>query len=230
VSERRSSRSLALVRAQPTESEIPLDDAERERFVAGIRALYGQLACCEPCQNGSLRSIGVTSCCRQEGKSTDAAHLAAVAAESQRVLLVEAGVSRSQACRAIQDTVRSVSAAKCESLAVDNPDGDSSCTKRFLIAQVDGRPATVHETREMMQSLSAEFDLVIVDLPALDAPGALEWGSLVDGILVVIEAERVRWQVVERGIGLLEQAGSTVLGTVINKRRDYIPNWLYKRL
>jgi Mrp family chromosome partitioning ATPase len=64
----------------------------------------------------------------------------------------------------------------------------------------------------------------------LDCTGVLDWAPLVDGVVLVVESERVRWQVAARGIELLEQAGTQVLGTVINKQREYIPEWLYQQL
>ena len=70
----------------------------------------------------------------------------------------------------------------------------------------------------------------MLDLPPLDSTNVLDWAPLLDGVVLVIESERVRWQVAARGIELLEQAGSQVLGTVINKQQEYIPQWLYQRL
>ena len=100
----------------------------------------------------------------------------------------------------------------------------------MLHEQSTSEYSTIEETRCLLQSLAAKFDLLIVDLSPLDVAGALEWATLLDGIVIVVEAERVRWQMAARSIAVLEQAGGNVLGTVINKRRDYVPQWLYHRI
>jgi Mrp family chromosome partitioning ATPase len=54
--------------------------------------------------------------------------------------------------------------------------------------------------------------------------------GLLDGVLFVIEAERVRWQVAERTTEHLRRANVRLLGAVLNKRRRHVPEWLYRTL
>jgi Mrp family chromosome partitioning ATPase len=49
-------------------------------------------------------------------------------------------------------------------------------------------------------------------------------------VLFVVEAERGRKEAVAAGIAKLEWAGLQVLGTVLNKRRKYVPSALYRAL
>jgi len=51
-----------------------------------------------------------------------------------------------------------------------------------------------------------------------------------DGMVIVVEAGRTRWPVVQHMREQFELAGGKVFGVVLNKRRYYIPNWIYKRL
>ena len=51
-----------------------------------------------------------------------------------------------------------------------------------------------------------------------------------DGVVIVIEAGKTREQVAVRAKKELEEAGGKVLGVVLNKRKFYIPEWIYKRL
>jgi Mrp family chromosome partitioning ATPase len=191
-------------------------------FDAGIRALYGQLCTCVTHSGGRLRSVGITSCFENEEKSSIVEHLSAVAAESGRVLSINAQDSRVRVHRGMQE----ISRYRIER----GRDAKISGTVRQATTEISS-PTTAHptiaETRDLLHRLCEEFDLVIVDLPPLDSAGALEWAPLVDGTVLVVEAERVRWQMAARRIALLEQAGGNVLGTVINKRRDHIPQWLY---
>jgi Mrp family chromosome partitioning ATPase len=46
----------------------------------------------------------------------------------------------------------------------------------------------------------------------------------------MLEAERSRRRVALKIKKDLEQSGANILGTIINKRKYHIPNWLYQYL
>lgn len=79
-------------------------------------------------------------------------------------------------------------------------------------------------------ALNQQFDLTIIDYPQeMFANGPL-MTSMVDGVIIVVEAEKTRWQA---ALGLKEKIvseGGNVLGVVFNKRRYYIPQFIYDRL
>jgi len=52
----------------------------------------------------------------------------------------------------------------------------------------------------------------------------------VDGIVLVVEAEKTRWPVVESVKERITRSGGKILGIVFNKRRYHIPKWIYKTL
>jgi Mrp family chromosome partitioning ATPase len=81
------------------------------------------------------------------------------------------------------------------------------------------------------ERLRQNFDLVLVDsLPAATSADGLAISSKVDGVILVLEAEKTRWPVVERLRDSIARSGGKVLGIVFNKRRHYIPKWVYRRL
>jgi len=51
-----------------------------------------------------------------------------------------------------------------------------------------------------------------------------------DGVVIVVEAETTRGPVVQATIETVERFGGRVLGLAFNKRRFYIPRWIYRRL
>ncbi len=53
---------------------------------------------------------------------------------------------------------------------------------------------------------------------------------MVDGVILVIEAGRTRRRAAVKAKNEIESAGGTLLGSVLNKRKFYIPGWLYRRL
>jgi capsular exopolysaccharide synthesis family protein len=82
-----------------------------------------------------------------------------------------------------------------------------------------------------LESAREEFDYVILDSAPL--PNFAEARVLcekVDGVVLVIESGKLRRQVALRARKELEDAGAHILGVVLNKRKFYIPEWLYKRL
>ena len=59
---------------------------------------------------------------------------------------------------------------------------------------------------------------------------ATEDGHVVATARVVMEAETTRGPVARATIETIERFGGKVLGLVFNKRRFYIPRWIYRRL
>ncbi len=81
------------------------------------------------------------------------------------------------------------------------------------------------------KKLRQRFDLILIDSPpaTLSADG-LAISSKADGIVLVVEAEKTRWPVVENVRDRIKSSGGNILGIVLNKRRFYIPDFIYKRL
>lgn len=82
-----------------------------------------------------------------------------------------------------------------------------------------------------MRVLSERFDLVLIDgAPATESPGSIPLIRKADGVVLVIEAESTRWPVAETVCQQITKMGGRIIGIVFNKRRFYIPEFIYKRL
>ncbi len=80
-------------------------------------------------------------------------------------------------------------------------------------------------------NLKLKFDLVLVDSPPLTvSPDALALVSKVDGVVLVVEAEKTKWRTARYVREQIERVGGKILGIVFNKRRYYIPQSIYKYL
>lgn len=79
--------------------------------------------------------------------------------------------------------------------------------------------------------LKERFDLVLVDSPSVAVlPDGIAIARKVDGIVLVLEAEKTRWPVVQNAIEKIQKSGGYLLGIVFNKQRYYIPECIYRWL
>ena len=71
---------------------------------------------------------------------------------------------------------------------------------------------------KMCEKLKADFDLVLIDSAPLSiSPDGLAIASKVDGVVLVVEAEKSRWQTVRRLRDSISRVGGNILGLVLNK-------------
>jgi protein-tyrosine kinase len=83
----------------------------------------------------------------------------------------------------------------------------------------------------LIEALRARFDLVLIDCaPAGVFPDMITLSRYVDGVVLIIEAESTRGPVADRLTQQIIKAGGQVIGAVFNKRRYYIPEYIYKRI
>ena len=85
--------------------------------------------------------------------------------------------------------------------------------------------------RMCVAELRSTFDYVIVDAPAAaHYADASFLGRLVDGVVLVVEADSTRRHTAQKAKQDLESAGAPVLGVVLNKRTYPIPESIYRVL
>ena len=88
-----------------------------------------------------------------------------------------------------------------------------------------------HQFDEMLKKIRQQFDLVLFDTPpATISSDALAFARVSDGVVLVVEAESTRWQVVKQAKSSIERAGGRVIGVILNKTRRHIPEFIYRRL
>jgi protein-tyrosine kinase len=94
-------------------------------------------------------------------------------------------------------------------------------------------PRTIESAKggAFWEPLKERFDLIIVDSPPVmlypDGPAIV---SKVDGVILVVEAEKTKWQVALSVKEKIIKSGGNIIGIVFNKRKYYIPQYIYKYL
>lgn len=101
----------------------------------------------------------------------------------------------------------------------------SSKTQSALTDRTFLRPS------EMWEMVRDQFSLILIDSsPASITSDSLALCETVDGIVLVVEAEKTRAVVAKNVRDLILMREGNLLGIVFTKRKLYIPDFLYKRL
>jgi len=82
-----------------------------------------------------------------------------------------------------------------------------------------------------MQELRRRFNYVLFDCPPHTTYGELySLAPLVDGIVLVVEANKTKKENIKNLERMIEFANGHIAGYVLNKRDYVIPRWLYSKL
>lgn len=93
------------------------------------------------------------------------------------------------------------------------------------------KPESLERLESRLSELRKDFSCILIDAPPINVYGdALLFGRMADGLVMVLEANRTRREAAQKAKRMLDTAGVTVLGVVLNKRTFPIPEFLYRRL
>src|SRR5579862_3655113 len=85
--------------------------------------------------------------------------------------------------------------------------------------------------RERFAELREAFDYVLVSAPALSREADATFvGQLADGVVLIVEANQTRREIVRRAKDQLESSRVQLLGAVLDQRTFPIPEKLYQKL
>ena len=183
----------------------------------------------------TLRTVTVTSAGKGEGKSTVAMNLAVTMCQDfdKRVAIVDADLRRPRIHRLLGMTPRrglsDVLGGEClpEDVLITNsvprltimPGGHSSKSPAEMLASP--------RMRQLIEELKSRFDFIIFDTPpVLTVADAIVLGPLTDGVILVIQAGKIRKRPVQRAVELLHN--STVHGFVLNRGDLVLSHYGYR--
>ena len=202
--------------------ETVLNDAPRSLVAEAFRRLRTNLQFAAPADR--QRVVLLTSPRPEDGKTTVACNLAlAVAHGGRRVLLVDANFRRP----AVQ-TIFPQAAGKGLCNLLVGEESLSSLARKTDTAGLDvlgsgpipPNPAELlggDSFQKLLEEMRNIYDQVIIDsAPVLIASDALVVAPLVDGVILVVRAQRNSRGIVRRAINLLGDSGAHVFGAVLN--------------
>lgn len=185
------------------------------------------------------KTLMVTSTVPGEGKTTTAVNMAVTFADSgMKVLVIDTDLRRPHAHHVLNlDRGPGLADVLREGLDPKSVIRETGVENLYAISsgRVPPNPSELigsDEMKDLMDSLSKEFDLVICDAPSLlvvTDPVVLSTG--VDAVILVVSVDNARRETILRGKKLLDTAQANVVGAVLNgleaTRRNYYYYYYY---
>jgi capsular exopolysaccharide synthesis family protein len=186
-----------------------------------------------------IKTLSICSPTPGEGSSTVALNLATSLAKENgdRVALVDANLRQP-----VVHTICNLPASPGFSEVINEGTSINEAMKQSVIPNLfvltsgvsPPNPMVIFESpklADLIKVLRTKIDWIIFDCAPIDIyPDATVLARQLDGVALVIQAENVGAEVAIRAKELLEQAGAKILGAVLNRQRQIIPERIYKRL
>jgi protein-tyrosine kinase len=84
---------------------------------------------------------------------------------------------------------------------------------------------------QLMRQLSETYDYVLIDTSAiLEAPETPIISSYSDGVILIVHTGNTRREVIKRAMLMVEKLDGRFIGTVLNRKKYYIPEFIYRRV
>jgi capsular exopolysaccharide synthesis family protein len=182
--------------------------------------------------------IAVSSCLSGEGVSSVAVNLAVnLGYNGGRILLVDANINRPSVHKIFRVNQSPGLAEMFKHGQLNQNLIQPTPVKNLDVLTSGVGPVNLmllFESKAFTDQLALwrrEYQYVIFDLPPLnESPHTTRLIRLVDGVILVVEAERTRWEVAQQAKEMFVQDRANVLGVVLNKRQFPIPAWLYRTI
>jgi capsular exopolysaccharide synthesis family protein len=216
-------------------NKITLTNKVSEPVEEAIRSLRTNIQFCNT--DRVVKTICVTSCIPNEGKSTTTINLAISMAEAgKKVLHIDADMRKPRLYKEITSK-HNVGLSNFLSGMVELKDAISETNYDNLHLILCGpnppNPAELLDTerfRLMLTALKDEYDYIVIDTPPLGSMiDAAIVASQTDGTILLIEYNTVDYKKAKMVKEQLEKANARILGVIVNKipRREYKQNYYY---
>lgn len=181
-------------------------------------------------------ALAVTSSLKSEGKSTTAANIAVTMALSGRkTLLVDADLRRGRVhdlfglsqSPGLTEVINKTAPLE-RTLMVSGIENLTLLPRGVTSHRAYDKVGSAH-MKEIITELKTKYDVVLFDTPpVLSLPDTIQLSKHLDGIVLVIQAERTQAKDVLNAQEAIIQAHANVLGYVLTNVQYYIPRSLYQ--
>ena len=175
-----------------------------------------------------LKTIAITSCTPNEGKSMTVANLAIVLTQAGKSVLIMDCDMRNPTVHKNFNLSNKVGLSSCISMGTAVADAVQATGIEGLDALTAGvippNPSELLGSERMqniLQRAQEEYDYVLIDTPpVLPVTDSLVLGSMVDGLILVIDSGEIKVEMAREVKNQLVHAGANILGVVLNKVRS----------
>ncbi len=95
--------------------------------------------------------------------------------------------------------------------------------------QADEKIADLENKFSILEKLKKQYDYVFVNIPAVgDSHEFVFLSRYIDKVVFIVAAESVKTQIVKYNLSILAEYGFNNIVTILNKRKFYIPRFVYK--
>lgn len=175
-----------------------------------------------------LKTLAVTSCMPNEGKSMTAANLAVVLTQAGKsVLLIDCDM-RNPTVHKNFNLSNKVGLSSCISMGTALSDAVQKTSIEGLYALTGGvippNPSELlgsEQMKNVLQRAKEQYDYVLIDTPpVMPVTDALIVSRFVDGMILVIASAEIKVEMARDVKNQLQHAGANILGVVLNKVRS----------
>ena len=175
-----------------------------------------------------LKTIAITSCTPNEGKSMTVANLAVVLTQAGKSVLLMDCDMRNPTVHKNFNLSNKVGLSSCISMGTAVADAVQATGIEGLDALTAGvippNPSELLGSERMqniLQRAKEEYDYVLIDTPpVLPVTDSLVLGRMVDGLILVIDSGEIKVEMAREVKNQLVHAGANILGVVLNKVRS----------
>lgn len=175
-----------------------------------------------------LKTLAVTSCMPNEGKSITVANLAVVLTQAGKSVLLLDCDMRNPTVHKNFNLSNKVGLSSCISMGTALSDAVQKTSIEGLYALTGGvippNPSELlgsEQMKNVLQRAKEQYDYVLIDTPpVMPVTDALIVSRFVDGMILVIASAEVKVEMARDVKKQLQHAGANILGVVLNKVRS----------
>lgn len=175
-----------------------------------------------------LKTLAVTSCTPNEGKSMTIANLAVVLTQAGKSVLIMDCDMRNPTVHKNFGLSNKLGLSSCISMGTALSDAVQKTSIEGLYALTGGvippNPSELlgsEQMKNVLQRAKEQYDYVLIDTPpVMPVTDALIVSSFVDGMILVIASAEVKVEMARDVKNQLVNAGANILGVVLNKVRS----------
>ena len=175
-----------------------------------------------------LKTLAVTSCTPNEGKSMTIANLAVVLTQAGKSVLLLDCDMRNPTVHKNFGLSNKLGLSSCISMGTALSDAVQKTSIEGLYALTGGvippNPSELlgsEQMKNVLQRAKEQYDYVLIDTPpVMPVTDALIVGRFVDGMILVIASAEVKVEMARDVKNQMVNAGANILGVVLNKVRS----------